>query len=253
MKPPMRYCASGKIRKTESGPPKFFLMDKKLRIAILLPGHLRTWRYCRTNFLENVYDAQHSVDVFVDTYYNDFRTDMYAKHERHFAKHLSALEIIELFTGINVISCHIEQENNADAGDEQKRKILQILRNLEEQKSEYDLVVRSRFDILVQEKVDYSSIYRETEEEPNLIHLGKGSVNGINDMFAVCRSKVFSIYGNRFNLVNTVDPHRSLFQIERKYGVKYKHSIPTATVRIGADGKYRIEKSDMLPEVLEKF
>jgi hypothetical protein len=72
-------------------------------------------------------------------------------------------------------------------------------------------------------------------------------------MFAVCRSKVFSIYGNRFNLVNTVDPHRSLFQIERKYGVKYKHSIPTATVRIGADGKYRIEKSDMLPEVLEKF
>ena len=253
MKRLKRYCGSGKIRKTKPGPPKFFQMDKKLRIAILLPGHLRTWRYCRTNFLENVYDKQHSIDVFVDTYYNDFRTDMYAKHEKHFAKHLSASEIIELFTGINVISLNVELENNADAGDEQKRKILQIVRTLEEQENQYDLVVRSRFDILVQEKVDYSSIYRETEEEPNLIHLGKGSVNGINDMFAVCRSKVFSIYGNRFNLVNTVDAHRSMYSIEAKYGVKYKHSIPTAAVRIGADGKYRIEKSDMLPEVLEKF
>jgi oligoribonuclease NrnB/cAMP/cGMP phosphodiesterase (DHH superfamily) len=228
-------------------------MDKKLSIAILLPCHLRTWRYCRTNFLENLYDPQHSIDVFVDTYYNDFRMDMYAKHEKHFAKILTETEIKELLQNINVVSLNIEQENNADAGDEQKRKILQIVRTLEEQENQYDLVVRSRFDILVQEKVDYSSIYRETEEEPNLIHLGKGSVNGINDMFAVCRSEVFSIYGNRFDLVKTVDPHRSLFLIEALHGVKYKHSIPTAAVRIGADGKYRIEKSGMLPEVLENF
>ena len=228
-------------------------MGKKLKIAILLPGHLRTWRYCRTNFIENLYDTQHSIDVFVDTYYNDFRTDMYAKHEKHFSRHLSATDIIELFEGINVISCHIEHENNADAGDEQKRKIQQIVRTLEEQQNEYDLIVRSRFDILVQEKVDYSSIYKETETQPNLIHLGKGSVNGINDMFAVCRREVFSIYGNRFNLANTVNPHSSMYTIGSKYGVKYKHSIPTATVRIGADGKYRIEKTDTPPEVLENF
>lgn len=224
-----------------------------MKIAILLPGHLRTWRYCRSNFLENLYDREHEIDVFVDTYYNDFRLDRYSKHEKHFSVTLSESEIQALLSDINVVSLSIETENNEDSTDEQKRKILKIVKTLEETPVHYDLVVRSRFDVLVQEKVDYNRIYEETEKEPNLIYLGKGSVNGINDMFAVCRSAVFSIYGNRFTLTKNNDPHNSLYNIRDQYGVKYDHSIPTATVRIGADGKYRIEKSGMPPVVLEKF
>jgi hypothetical protein len=64
---------------------------------------------------------------------------------------------------------------------------------------------------------------------------------------------VFSIYGNRFTLTNNNHPHNSLYDIESKYGVKYKHGIHTATVRIDSEGRYRIEKSGMPPVVLEKF
>lgn len=224
-----------------------------MKIAILLPGHLRTWDYCRANFLENLYDRDHEIDVFVDTYYNNFRLDIYANHERNFSKELPNQEIQNLFNDINVVNLSIETESNNPAIDEQKRKILKIVKTLEEFPKEYDLIVRSRFDILVQEKVDYNSIWKETEDRPNLIYLGRGSVNGINDMFAVCRREVFGIYGNRFTLTKNNDPHNSLYAIENRFGVKYSHSIPTATVRIGVDGRYRVEKSGMPPVVLEKF
>ncbi len=53
-----------------------------MKIAILLPGHLRAWEYCKQNFISNLYDTSHQVDVFVDTYNNVFRHD-YTLHKEN--------------------------------------------------------------------------------------------------------------------------------------------------------------------------
>ncbi len=46
-----------------------------MKIAVLLPGHIRTWDYCKQNFMDTIYDNNHTMDVFVDTYNEIFRPD----------------------------------------------------------------------------------------------------------------------------------------------------------------------------------
>ena len=63
-----------------------------MKIAILLPGHIRAWDVCKQNFMDTIYDNSHQIDVFVDTYNEIFRND-YVLHKEN--------EIIVAISGKN--------------------------------------------------------------------------------------------------------------------------------------------------------
>jgi len=223
-----------------------------MKVAVLLPGHLRAWNYCRENFISKIYDDNHEIDVFIDTYYEVFRSD----YELHGESSMQILknkdEIKNDFNDINVVDFSVEDEITGEgyrrAMYMQKRKILKIYDSFskyQDQNGKYDLVVRSRFDILLDKKLDYDYILKKCIKNPKLIFIGNGAVDrDDNDMFAVCSSDTFDLYVNRLNLYpDETDPalhHKSLTHIEKNYGVVYDKTTKISIVRLDGNKNFTV-------------
>lgn len=214
-----------------------------MKIAILLPGHIRAWDYCKQNFLNTIYDKSYQIDVFIDTYNDIFRNDYIVNNEHEMNIIKTDYEIQLLFSDINVVYLSVEPQIEGPAEKMQIRKILKIVdayENYEQNHDKYDLVVKSRCDILIDEKLDYKSIL-ETCKNNNIIYIGKGGNDTKeNDMFAVCNSDVFKIYGRRFLDCPYIHPSMSL--IETKYNISYIQNIGMSIVRLDGNKKYVVIK-----------
>jgi hypothetical protein len=216
---------------------------RKLKIAVLLPGHIRAWDYCKQNFMDTIYDNTHQIDVFIDTYNDIFRNDYQLHKENEMGIIKDDSEVLSLFEGINVVDFKIENQIPGDAEQMQIRKILknvETYENYEQMNGLYDLVIKSRCDILLDEKLDYEEIHRNCVES-RLIYIGTGAVHmRENDMFAICNSETFKFYGKRFLDFPTI--HRSMNEIELKYNVSYSQTIGISIVRLDGNKNYTVFK-----------
>lgn len=198
-------------------------MQNKLNIAILIPGHLRWWKDCKENFLKNFYNNHHQIDVYVDTYKSVFRTDYFLYDEKDRNIFLSDNEIKKLFDDINVVSFNIDTD---DTKSGQIEKLQNVHKTLKKTHKKYDLVVRTRFDIMLEEKINYDKIYEECKKNEKLIFIGSRSGDDLyNDMFAICLPETFQIYAERFKH-GDVDwnegiHHGSLKKIMEKENITY--------------------------------
>jgi hypothetical protein len=162
-----------------------------MKIAILLPGHIRFWKHCKENFLEKLYDIEnHSIDVFIDTYYQLYRSDAVHNNEAPLFVNDTEDNIRALFNDLNVVSFNIEeQEFEQQANYYQLKKLNKIIDTcLNYQKAnnfEYDLVVRSRFDIIIDEKINYLDIKNNINVNDVYIPEFGPPVSGLNDMLAI--------------------------------------------------------------------
>lgn len=221
-----------------------------MKIAIILPGHARAWDFCKENFLQTLYDKNHIIDVFVETYNEIFRTDYHLHNEFEMNVTKTDEEIKQMFEGINVVSFSIEPEVKGISEQMQKRKILRVFDSFlkhEEKYGKYDLVVRSRFDLLLDEKLDYEKILERCSENPKMIYIGNGALHmPENDMFAVCNSDTFKIYINRLNTYpyqgEAMLHHHSMKYIAQTMGIVYNQVIGISIVRLDGKRNYRIEK-----------
>lgn len=215
-----------------------------MKIAILIPGHIRAWDFCKENFMKNVYDTEHHIDVFIETYFQIFRTDYHLHKENEMQITKNEKEIRHMFDGLNVVHFGVEEQRSGPAATMQKEKLLKCYMNFSEfvkNNGAYDLVVRTRFDILFDEKINYNSILEQNIKNPKLIFIATGVINmRHNDMFCVCIPETFDLYANRFN--NNDDPHITMEQIERQHGIKYDNNTRISIVRLDGNKNYRIEK-----------
>lgn len=201
-------------------------MQNKLNIGIIIPGHLRWWQDCKENFLKNIYDISHNIDVYIDTYETVFRSNGRSYGESDKKIFLNMEQIIKLFEGINVVYYNVEKE---DKFSSQETKLKNAYEQLTESKKKYDLIMRTRFDLMVENKIDYNLIYEQCSKKPNLIFIGKGGGDGLlNDMFAICFPKSFEIYVDRFKYGDVDDvkkweglQHGSLKQIIKHHNIEY--------------------------------
>ncbi len=224
---------------------------KNMKIAILMAGHIRSWDFCKSNFIENVYkNADHQIDVFIDTYNQIFRSDYHLHKEFEMNIVKENLQVQELFSGINVVSFGIEPEMLGAPQDMQKRKLLRVFNNFleyEKTNGEYDLVMRYRFDLLLDKPLNYEYILQECTKNKKMIFIGDGAVHMTqNDMMAICNSHTFKIYLNRLNTYPAqCDPmihHYSMDHIVADFGVEYSQTIGISIVRLDGNKKYRVEK-----------
>lgn len=234
-----------------------------MKIAILLPGHLRSWINCKQNFLDMVYDTNHQIDVFVDTYDKVFRSDSYSEAEKGLEIVLDKEQIYKLFDGINVVNFNIEPELVGDAERLQIKKMSNVYDSFHEYQKihgTYDLVVRSRFDIVFDEKIDYEKIYSECKSNPKLIYIGNGGIDlEENDMFAISTTELMTLYfksifdlyhidlqiildimkkvGDRFIQIPMV--HKKIIYLSYLYGIQYNRDIGISIVRVDEKGTFR--------------
>lgn len=217
-----------------------------MKIAVLLPGHLRAWSFCRNNFFETILDHNHSIDVFVETYNEVFRSDSYSKQERDMRKKESEEDIRRMFDDINVVSFSIEPEFVENPNLAQGRKILKVydsFKEYEEKNGKYDLAIRSRFDIMLRQKLEYEKIFDRCNQDRNLIIIGKNKTNNLypNDMFAVTNSDTFHIYCNRFRNYNSTAEcvgHYSLSDAAGKNKLNLEESIEVSIVRLDENQQF---------------
>jgi hypothetical protein len=209
-------------------------MRNKLKIAIVIPGHLRYWEDCRNNFLDNLYDTNHDIDVYVDTYLTVFRSDSRTYDEQNKKQFLTEEEIKKLFFGINVVKFNFDSN---DMDKSQEHKIQSVYKLLLESNKKYDLVVRTRFDLLLDVELNYEQIYNKCSKNPKLIFIPKGGTDELlNDMLAVCLPDTFNIYADRFKYgdIETYEglQHGSLKQISRHHNIEYDTNIKSFLKRV---------------------
>jgi len=213
----------------------------------MITGHMRAWDFCRQNFMENVYDTSHEIDVFVETYNQVFRTDYHIRNENEMNVTLTDEEIKSKFNEINVV--HFNIENEVLGKESQQRKLFMAYESVKKREQEfgkYDIIIRHRFDILILDKMDFNYYYEQIKTKSNLIFLGIGVVSwtDANDMSAICSSDNMKIYVNKLDeFLETEDTyctHRSLHFIRDKYNMEFSSSIRIAIVRLGHNKEFEI-------------
>ena len=190
-----------------------------MKIAILLPGHLRTFSKCKQNFMDNVLNGDHQFDIFVATYYNiDCRG----------GNVLTMDEINELLKDLNVKKLVITNDDKLKITDESQGdhspqyRIIKRVNNLKSQYEQennfkYDLVVKTRFDLIVNNKIDYDKIDKGVLTISNI---GWGQPC---DLLAIGTSENMDIYCNRFK--NAKCPHGSLENLKLPLNKMIKGNI----------------------------
>jgi hypothetical protein len=230
-----------------------------MKIAIMIPGHLRTWEIVKPNFIKNALNSNHQVDVFVDTYNEFFRRDYDTLQEKEIFKYgfiFSDEKIKSMFDGINVVDFKIEKENSLGVGLRSSllqvrklKKIYESVKEYEKVNGEYDLYVRLRPDNEFDEKVNYDYILAETIVNPKKIFIGQGGAFNFfknNDMLAIARKDAMDIYMNRFSewpYVASDDGGHIIFNsmeyIADKYGIEYDQSVEITAIKVeGVSGKW---------------
>jgi len=209
-----------------------------MKIAILMAGHLRTWNACKNNFVNTLYDSEHDIDIFVDTYDQLFRTDYQVHSEQLFQKQLSEHEIYDMFNELNLVSLKSENEVLEIAPVSQGRKLLRVLDTFCEYESKYgpyDLVVKTRPDITLSHKVNYYNLLTECQQNVKTLFISRGGVNCLpldNDLLAISISNIMKLYMNRFReFSDIVCTHKSLELMRNHYSLSVKNIIDVSIVR----------------------
>lgn len=137
-----------------------------MKIAILLVGHMRSWKLCRQSFLNTFGCVDHEIDIFVHTYDCKLNFHPYIENTYNVKDNLRKITEIDI---INEIGFHLKKiviEKQEDVDEEirklnlpinfdtysqhRKTKLCNELKNQYETENnfKYDMVVKTRFDIM---------------------------------------------------------------------------------------------------------
>lgn len=224
-----------------------------MKIAILMAGHIRFWERCRDNFMNCIYQPNNKIDVFVDTYNRKFRSDYAVRGECHtFNPILNSSQIISMFDNINLVSFQVEPEvpyhpTNQPAPQARKlKKIYDTFNDYQEKNGKYDLVIKSRFDILLEHPLNYEYILDHCSPEKKTIFISNGVVNCIpsdNDMFAISTQETFHYYGYRHHeFPETICPHTTIRMMRDKHKISCIPCINIKICRFSHDGETIVEE-----------
>lgn len=159
-----------------------------MRIAILLSGHIRTWNYCKQNFKDALIDEENEFTIIVDTYtqldaskeWYDHTSYINYKPDKSLIR--TTEEIESYFSDFpnnckfifNIVD-EIRENNTREESFVKKYNTYKILDSLNEN---FDIVVRSRFDLMLNRKVEY---------------------NFFNNLFKENTKIIFQSYNNSYN------------------------------------------------------
>lgn len=180
-----------------------------MKIAILLSGHLRTWEFCKENFISNLLDKNHEITIIVDTYTTTEVNDVWYTPTIPFEKYSieekylkSVDEIKNYFSEIPNIIFNIVDEVRCDNSRcEEPRKLFNTFKILESLNKEFDIVIRSRFDLKINKKIDYISVFAALKYNPKLLILSHNNSysfrRDLNPVFAMSTFENMKLFYRR--------------------------------------------------------
>ena len=199
-----------------------------MKIAICLSGFIRTWEYGKISFIKNLVQNL-DCDVFIHTYKQNYFEYSAMKKDVIYSED----EIIKMFEGINVKSIVIEDRDITKKEIEistKKYENVTLYKNQIKESSEetdnfvnlgiriydqlrkihlcnelrkdyqlknnvkYDLIVKSRFDVLYLDKINW-----DMNVEDNIAYVGEGGCGGFpDDLVGIGKETPMNAYMDRF-------------------------------------------------------
>jgi len=227
-----------------------------MKIAVLIPGHLRTWYFCKQNFMETIYDSNYDIDIFVDTYNKQYRANR-ELIETNSKQVVVDQELLDsYFKDLNIVYSNVTDDDEKDVSlfetkdwlpllfQYHTNKLLNVTNTFiqyEQSHQPYDIVIKTRFDVLLEDKLDYQMYYDRCKDNDNNVFVGDGiHVSGSNDIFAIGNSTAMKKYGLRSNATKRIELYDDEVSI-RNFNVDYSHKIPVCLARLADNNKVSIQ------------
>lgn len=227
------------------------------KIAICISGHVRSYRSTHPGFVENVVkpNNHHCIDIFLSTWrHTDTHHSGQIDRLRHWGQlhelpQLQHVDAVDLYDKYNPVKLLIEREEKWDVSKYLEKNYIHPLTNpsaslnmtykmasadrLRVEYMEYDVVVRTRFDLVMDAPIIIDNLntdqflYLPTMHMPNL-----DGNPWCNDKFAIGNGKAMAIYSKLFDAIPELHfEHNIIMQPEiMLYHHLSRNNIATASL-----------------------
>ena len=168
-----------------------------MKIALCISGKPRSSMFCYPYIYDAFMNNNHQVDVFIHSW-NECRVlDLYRPKKLEINSDSEALNMLLPMLNLNNINIEGNVKNNI-------LMYYSIKKCFDLIDDEYDIIIRARFDLLLQPKLDIESILTDLINKKYDIYIPTKEFNmgGFNDQLAIGTSEAMKIYSDTFFNLN---------------------------------------------------
>jgi hypothetical protein len=168
-----------------------------MKIALCISGKPRSSMFCYPYIYDAFMNNKHQVDVFIHSW-NECRVlDLYNPKKLEINSDSEALDVLVPMLDLNGIKIEGNINNNV-------LMYYSIKKCFDLIEGEYDVVIRARFDLLLQPKFDIESILTDLKNKKYDIYIPTEEFNigGYNDQLAIGTYDTMKIYSDTFLNLN---------------------------------------------------
>ena len=168
-----------------------------MKIALCISGEARSSMFCYPYLYDAFMNNEHQVDVFVHTWKGCRALDLYKPKKLEINSDSEALNM--LLPTLNLNGVKIQGNVNTNV-----LMFCSIKKSFDLIDDEYDVVIRTRFDLLLQPKFDIESILTDLQNKKYDIYIPNVEFNlgGYNDQVAIGTYDAMKVYSDTFFNLN---------------------------------------------------
>lgn len=168
-----------------------------MKIALCISGKPRSSMFCYPYIYDAFMNNEHQVDVFIHTWDECRVLDLYRPKQLEMNSDSEALDMLLPMLNLNGVKIEGNVQNNV-------LMYYSIKRCFDLIDAEYDVIIRARFDLLLQPKFDIESILTDLKNKKYDIYIPNEEFNmgGYNDQLAIGTPAAMEIYSNTFFNLN---------------------------------------------------
>jgi hypothetical protein len=168
-----------------------------MKIALCISGKPRSSMFCYPYIYDAFMNNKHQVDVFIHSWNQCRVLDLYKPKKLEINSDSEALNMLLPMLNLNGIKIEGNVQNNI-------LMYYSIKRCFDLIEGEYDAVIRTRFDLLLQPKFDIESILNDLSNKKYDIYIPTEEFNmgGYNDQLAIGTYDAMKIYSDTFLNLN---------------------------------------------------
>jgi len=168
-----------------------------MKIALCISGKPRSSMFCYPYIYDAFMNNKHQVDVFIHSWNQCRVLDLYKPKKLEINSDSEVLNMLLPMLNLNGIKIEGNVQNNI-------LMYYSIKRCFDLIDSEYDVIIRARFDLLLQPKFDIESIINDLSNKKYDIYIPTEEFNmgGYNDQLAIGTYDAMKIYSDTFLNLN---------------------------------------------------
>mgnify|MGYP007113563026 FL=1 len=168
-----------------------------MKIALCISGKPRSSMFCYPYIYDTFINNEHQVDTFIHSWDECRAIDLYNPKKLEINSDREALDVLVPILDLNGIKIEGNTKNNM-------LMYYSIKKCFDLIEGEYDVVIRTRFDLLLQPKFDIESILNDLSNKKYDIYIPTEEFNmgGYNDQLAIGTYDAMKIYSDTFLNLN---------------------------------------------------